>query len=286
MLKSLIYTFFLNFCLAIPFLNSSESLPLSHSVLVSVAPHKFFVEKIAEKTVKVILMVPAGASAHTFEPNPKEMLAACNADMWFQIGENFEIKAGSAIKSHHPEMQFIDLAKDLSLISDSQCQHHHHSSYDLHFWLSPQQAKIQAQTIAEALIQKYPEHAAIYLKNLNQFLHEITELNKQIREIIAQSTQRTIMVSHPAYAYFCRDYDFTQLSIEFEGKDPTPKQLTRILQAAQAAKIQTIFIQPQYSNKGATLIASKIGAKLITLDPYSENYFETLLSIAKHFANQ
>src|SRR5262249_55029513 len=91
-------------------------------VLVSVAPHKFFVEKIANDTLKVELMVPAGASSHTFEPSPRQMLNAGNAEIWFQIGESFEPKASAALKAHHPNMQLVDLRQGVDLIYDTDCK--------------------------------------------------------------------------------------------------------------------------------------------------------------------
>ena len=92
------------------------------------------------------------------------------------------------------------------------------------------------------------------------------------------------MVSHPAYAYFCRDYQLKQLSIEFEGKDPTPQKLTKILTQARNEHIRRIYIQLQYNNKGAKLIAREIGAEVITLDPYSEQFFASMREIAKAFS--
>lgn len=93
-----------------------------------------------------------------------------------------------------------------------------------------------------------------------------------------------LLVSHPAYAYFCRDYNLEQFSIEFEGKDPTPQQLTRVLQQARALKTKKIYIQRQYNNKGAKLVANELGAQLVMLDPYSENYLNTMHEIALRFA--
>jgi len=275
---------FLAFCLFSAFLRAENSEELSHYVVVSVAPHKFFVERIAGDTVKVGLMVPAGASAHTFEPNLKEMMAASKADIWFQIGESFEAKAGGALKSYNSHMQFIDLRKDLSLISDHLCHHHHASCYDLHFWLSPTMAKTQSQTIADALIATYPENKETYQKNLQLFLQELDQLDQEIHKIVANAKNRVIMVSHPAYGYFCRDYNFKQLSIEFEGRDPTPQQLTKILTDARKAHIHTIFIQMQYNSKGAKLIAQELGTRVVTLDPYSEHYIKSMLEIAENFA--
>ena len=261
----------------------------SRYVLVSVAPHKFFVEKIAGNTVKVGLMVPAGASAHTFEPSPKETLAASRADLWFQIGEGFEARASAVLKSYNPCLKLIDLRQNLSLIpydSNHTCACHSDSFFDLHFWLSPKLAKIQAETIAQTLMETYPENRMEYLQRLQAFIKELDELDQRIRVILQKPHSSIILVSHPAYAYFCRDYGFTQLSIEFEGKDPSPKQLTSVLNQARNAHITKVFVQPQYSNKGARLIAKELNAEVITLDPYSENYMASMLQIAEAFAYQ
>lgn len=280
------------FCLTTVFSCVSEA---ETYVLVSVAPHKFFVEKIAGDTLKVELMVPAGASSHTFEPTPKQMMKASNADMWFQIGESFEPRASQALLSHNPKLQLVNLRNGLDLIvskngEEGHCKCCHSSSnkndycVDPHFWLSARQAKIQAATIADALSQRYPEHKTLYETNLKKFQKELDDLDQEIQTILKPLKNRLIMVSHPAYAYFCRDYDLKQLSIEFEGKDPTPQQLTKTINTARDAHITKIFIQMQYNNKGARLIAKQIGAEVVTLDPYAENYIETMRDIARNFA--
>lgn len=255
-------------------------------VLVSVSPHKFFVEQIAGDTLKVGLMVPAGASAHTYEPTPKQMMAASGATIWFRIGEPFENKAIQALKSHHPELKIVDLRQGLDLIAGSCCCHQkcHAQSMDLHFWLSARLAQIQAETIAKALMEVYPEHTEVYKANLAKFQADLKGLDEKIQEILKPIKNRHILVSHPAYAYFCRDYGLSQYSIEVEGKDPTPQQLTRTLQLARRLNIRTIFIQIQYNNKGARLVADEIGANIVTLDPYAEDYYPSMLAIAHAFA--
>src|ERR1700733_1571045 len=51
-------------------------------VLVSVPPLKFFVECIAGNTVHVELLVPPGASPHSYEVTPRQVIAASQAIMW------------------------------------------------------------------------------------------------------------------------------------------------------------------------------------------------------------
>jgi zinc transport system substrate-binding protein len=254
-------------------------------ILVSIAPHEFFVKKIAGDTVKIGLMVPAGASAHTYEPSPRQMLQVANATLWFRMGEPFEGKAIPALKSHNPSLQVVDLRAGLNLIKP-ECLHSCCSAhaFDPHFWLSARLARTQAETIASTLIKLYPEYTALYLDNLNKFRDELVQLDQTIQKILEPIQNRNILVSHPAYAYFCRDYNLKQYSIEFEGKDPTPQQLHYILNLGRDLKIKTIFIQKQYSSKGACLIADEIKAKVVTLDPYSERYIDTMLEIARAFS--
>lgn len=255
-------------------------------VLVSVAPYRYFVHQIAKDLLDVDLMVPAGASAHTFEPTAKQMIQASRADLWFRIGEPFEKKAIDALKAAHREMALVDLRQGVNLLHSACTHHDHHASCgeDLHLWLSPRVAQIQSQTITKALSERYPQYRTQFEENLKKFLTDLASLDDFIRQTLAPVQNRTLMVSHPAYAYFCEEYQFVQLPIEFEGKDPTSKNLTQLLQKAKAAHAQAIFTQPQYSDKAARLIAKEIGAQLISVDPYSEDYENTLRKIAQLIA--
>jgi len=245
------------------------------------------VEKIAGDTLNIQLMVPAGSSSHTYEPTPRQMLSASQADIWFCLGESFEKKASASIKAHHPEMEIVDLRQGVDMIVvdplSGQCCCHA-DCRDLHIWLSAPQAKIQSKTIADALSRRYPQNAERYQAALTKFSKELDDLDKEITTILQPLQQRTILVSHPAYAYFCRDYGLAQLSIEFEGKDPTPQQMTKILNRARAEKIKKVFIQAQYPSKGARLFGQELNAEVVMLDPYSEHYMSSMLEIARQFS--
>ena len=279
--------YLLSLILAFPSIGlfAADSRPM---LLVSVAPYKYFVEKIAGDTVDVMLMVPAGASAHTYEPTPRQVLTASKAEMWFIIGESFEGRVLPSFKAHNASLETVDLRKGVDLIiadpRSGACCCCCADCQDLHIWLSPKEAKIQAVTIADALSRRYPAYSEKYQSALKELLHELDQLNSDISAQLKPLKNRLIFVSHPAYAYFCRDYDLKQLSVEVEGKDPTPQQMTKLLNQVREAKTRRIYIQPQYSNKGAKLFASEIGAEVITLDPYSEDYFKSMREIAKQFS--
>ncbi|MEC7840535.1 MAG: zinc ABC transporter substrate-binding protein [Chlamydiota bacterium] len=278
-LRNIIFVFLVSFNFYL-YADAADKTP---KVLVSIAPHRAFVREIAGNTIDVQVIVPAGASSHSFEPTPRQMVDAGKADMWFRVGESFEARFADVIRSYHPEMKMVNMRDGVSMIKAEKCHGHQcsHDFEDVHIWLSPKEVKVQAETISRALSAMYPENAQLYAKNKSNFLKKLDALDADIRKILSDCNSRILLVSHPAYAYFARDYGFTQLSVEFEGKDPTPQQLTNLIKRAKEAKVGIIFTQPQHSNKGALLIARHLNAKVENIDPYAENYFDNMRSLAE-----
>jgi zinc transport system substrate-binding protein len=264
------------------------------TVLVSVSPYAYFVNQIGKDLVHVETLIPAGANPHLYEATPKEVLGHQSAALWIYLGEALDKKVLQFFRDTRKQIQIVDVAYGIKLLSDcneeglthQHCHHHHQEEgQDLHIWLSPVLAKQQAITIAEGLKALLPKDREQIEANLHKFLSELEVLDKQIAAILLPMRDKAILVSHPAFAYFCRDYQIEQLSIEMEGKDPLPQHVTQILAMAKSHNIQSILTEPQYSNKGAELIAQSLGLKLHSVDPYAENYSENLLHIAKVIAD-
>lgn len=257
------------FCLAL--------LPLrliaSCDVLVSIPPTKFLVEKIAGGTLSVSTLVPPGLSPHDFEPNAKEMVEALGTKIWFQIGEGFERRSAKALPSGVPRVNLSWLLRsDLD------------KGHDNHIWLSPRLLKKQAVIIERELQAIFPEKSAIFAENCRQLLNALDLLEKEIKGVTDGAKRRTILVVHPAFGHFCKEYGFQQMAIEQEGKEPTAKHLIRCLAKAKEAQIEHIFTAPQYSLKEASVLAKELHATLVSIDPYREELFDNLREIATRFS--
>ena len=267
--------------LLVPFFTSckKKEKEATPKVIVSVPPYVYFVKKIAGTTVNVQTMIPPNSNPHLFEPTSHQTLLALQADIWFKIGESFERLLVDLMQENNPSLTISDLRQGIDLISYEHCFHSCSDNIDfkdVHIWTSPRLAKIQAKTIASILIEKYPKNKDIYASNLSSFLLELDQLNLDIEKKIFSIKGSAFLISHPAFAYFCKDYNLHQISIEYEGKDPTLKMLGETLNQAKEKNIKKVFIQAQYNNKGAEIIAKKIGAHLHLVDPYSINYEENL----------
>jgi zinc transport system substrate-binding protein len=203
--------------------------------------------------------------------------------IWFQIGEPFEQKLGPLLK----ETAKVDLRRGVSMIDNE--SHHCHACgqdhLDRHIWLSPKQAALQADHITKVLSARYPEQAEEFKTRNGVLKEELLALNDEIEAILKNAHAKTFLVSHPAFAYFCRDYDLKQLSVEQEGKDPRPKELEAVYRSAIETQAEVAIALPQHNNKGAQLIAERLRIPVRVIDPYSAEYFETMRTLAGLIAN-
>ncbi len=264
--------------------------PQSHKplLLVSISPYRCLTEQIAGPEFDVQTVVPAAANPHSFEPTSSQVTEMSRGVVWFRIGEPFETKILPILKKYNPNLVVCDLREGIALIEEGNglgCKHCSMDHLDRHIWLSPRLAAEQAMLIERTLSGQFPKHRELFQKNVTRLCGKLAVLDVEIQEILKPVERRTILVSHPAFGYFCKDYDFVQLSIEYEGKDPRPKHLEEILKQAVSQSMEVALALPQYNNKGAQIIAEKLHVPVHLIDPYSADYFETMRKLAHLIAD-
>lgn len=253
-------------------------------VAVSILPQRYFVKKIADDNFKVTVLIPPGASPASYEPTPNQLIDLSNSILYFRIGHiAFEKTWIDKISSSNKKMKIIDTSIGVDFIKDD----HHHSGtsiVDPHIWLSPKEVKVQLGHILRELIAIDKKNEDQYLKNYNNFLWEINELDREIKNIFKKSSKKEIMVYHPAWNYFTNNYGLILLPIEYEGKTLSPKRLKNIIAFAKEKEIGYIFVQSQFDTKSTEVIANEIGAAVVRLDPLKEDWINNMKEITRSFA--
>jgi len=246
-------------------------------LLVSIAPYQYLTEQIAGDDFTVYVVVPPNANPHSFEPTSSQTLKIGQALIWFQMGEPFEKKILPVLQSKNPSLVTKDLRDGIPMIGEGCCSV---DQMDRHIWLSPRLAAVQAVMIEEVLSQAFPEYASFFKENLAKLTASLAALDSEIHEELKKVENRSLLVSHPAFGYFCKEYGFTQLSVEYEGKDPKPQDLARIRKQAERDPMELALALPQYNNKGVQLIAKEVEAAVHFIDPYSPDYFKTMRTLS------
>ena len=275
---------------------SQEFVDSKNIVFVSILPQKYFVEQISGDLLNVQVMVKPGHSPATYEPLPQQIAALQKTDIYFRIGVPFEDVWIEKISKSNAQMKIVDTRKNIQLqemedfhdiISEEEGHHHeekHDHHYDPHIWLSPKLVKIQAKTILQSLIKQYPEHKAKFENNYAKFDKDLTQLQVYLRTSLKPVQDKKFLVFHPVWGYFSEEYQLHQIPIEIEGKTPTPRELSEIIDLVKRENIKIIFVQKQFSTKEAETIAKEINGKVISIDPLAENYIENLRSIGDTFS--
>ncbi len=251
------------------------------TIFVSIAPIKPIVEGIVGDDFTVEILVPAGASPETFEPTPKQFVALNKARMVFGTGLlDFE---RSLLERVHDQSRVIDLSSGIELISGS-CSHTHHSHHchhgvDPHIWCSPKSLATMATNAYNAIVAAMPDSVG-YADNYTLLADKLLALDEEVAEMCKMSSLPYFIIYHPALTYLARDYDLEQVAIEDEGKEPSAKHISQIIDRARKDGIKRVFYQSEFPESSVEVICEDIGAQSVEIDPLAENIFDNIRQMA------
>jgi len=247
-------------------------------VAVSVLPQAGFVEAIGGDKVAVVVMIPPGASPHTYEVTADQMTQLSDAKMYAKVGSpvEFELVWMDKLIALNKTMLVVDCSKGINLIES---QDPDEPGLDPHIWLSIKNAKIMVQNLCDGLVQVDVANKAFYEKNCADYLQELSALDASFLADLSGVTNRSFIVFHPAFGYFARDYDLTQIGVEQEGKEPDAEYLVRLIEEAKTGNIKVVFVSPQYSARSAQTVAGEIGGEVVVIDPLAREFIENMRNI-------
>lgn len=261
------------------------------NIVVSIAPQKTFVEKITKDRANVSVMVAPGSSPHSYEPKASQMVAIAKADIYFSLGVEFEHAWLERFKSQNRALRFVDISEGIAKIKILEHHHEqaeeHEEGLDPHTWTAPKNVAIMAKNIYAALVQIDPQNEQFYKTNLAEFLQEIANTDLEIKNILKDlEPKSSFMVFHPSWGYFANAYNLREIAVEAGGKNPKPKEMIEIIKKAKAERVKVIFVQPEFSDKSAKIIAKEAQIAVKKISPLNENWSQNLITMAQAIANK
>lgn len=259
------------------------------TISVSIAPQAFFIEKIANDTLNINVLMPQNVDEHLFELKPTTMRELEKSDIYFTIGLEFEKIFNEKFRQNFPKLHFVNSQENISLMAmkepDSQKdENSQKNSLDIHTWLDPVLVQTMAVTMFKALSEQYPQHKELYEKNLNAFLAELDSLNLQISSKFDTIKNRKFIVYHPSWGYFARRYGLEQIPVEIEGKEPKPKELKKLIQEAKKENIKVIFVQPGFPENAAKALSKELKARIVVINHLARAWESELLKSVDELA--
>jgi ABC-type Zn uptake system ZnuABC Zn-binding protein ZnuA len=235
------------------------------------------VRQVAGSAVEVVLLVPPGASPHTFTVKPGTARALTGCAAVFTIGHGLDDWAarlaqeagvtrtivtdvGVPLRRGYHEHHGTGPARSQSAAADA---------VDPHYWLSIPNAIRMVQFIAEVLGQLDPGARAEYEQRAAAYQEQLRHADAEIRRLLSDLPRRDIATFHMAFAYFADTYGLNVVAV-FEpapGKEPGPRYVEAFQRQVRAHKLHTVFIEPQLSEAALRGLSQDLGITLRKLDP-------------------
>lgn len=262
------------------------------TIFVSIAPQAYLVERIGGGYVETVELVKTGQNPHNFEISPRQMMSLSKAQLYFTIGMPFEAGIMSKIADAYKNLQIIDCTEGIKFITGEDHALHHEEdlpgenetagehNYDPHVWLSPENLSIIAENITASLASIDADNAENYRRNLQKFTDDLEVADAKLRASLAPFRGKTFYVFHPSFGYFADYFGLKQKAVEYQGKSPTPRRLTEMIEQAQRDSIKIIFIQPQFDMRAAEAIAEATGGAVVPMDPLARDILGNLSMMA------
>ena len=219
-------------------------------------------QNVAGDAATVESITKPGAEIHEYEPTPKDIVKAQSADLILWNGLNLERwfeRFFQNIKDK-PAVVVTEGITPLSIYEGP-----YKDAPNPHAWMSPSNALIYVENIKNALVKYDPQNADTYQKNAAAYAEKIKQLDKPLREKLAQipANQRWLVTSEGAFIYLAKDYDLKEgylwpINAEQQG---TPQQVRKLINLVKKNHIPVVFSESTVSAKPAQQVAKESGAK-------------------------
>lgn len=219
-------------------------------------------QNVAGNAATVESITKPGAEIHEYEPTPNDIVKAQSADLILWNGLNLERwfeRFFQNIKDK-PAVVVTEGITPLSIYEGP-----YKDAPNPHAWMSPSNALIYVENIKNALVKYDPQNADTYQKNAAAYAEKIKQLDKPLREKLAQipANQRWLVTSEGVFSYLAKDYDLKEgylwpINAEQQG---TPQQVRKLINLVKKNHIPVVFSESTVSAKPAQQVAKESGAK-------------------------
>jgi zinc transport system substrate-binding protein len=237
-------------------LTACGSVPSGKNTVVAAFYPLAYAAQRVSPSAKVENLTPPGAEPHDLELTPQAVARIEKAAVVLYLSHGFQPAVSDAVKSAGGRK--VDILQGLPLHSASGQEAG--LSADPHVWLDPRLFQEIVRRIAPALPQ--PVHTAPLIADLGA-------LDRDYRKGLAHCARKDIVTSHAAFGYLAQRYGLHQVPITglTPESEPTPKQLTHVIQLVRRTHATTVFFERLVSPRLADTVAREVGAHTAVLDP-------------------
>lgn len=243
-------------------------------IMATLFPQYDFAREIGGDKVEVTMLLSPGMESHSFDPTPSDIVSINKSDLFIYTGKYMETWADTIIDSiDEKNVYVLDVSNGIALDkeehSDEEEQEEHYHEYEPHIWTSPINAMQMVDNILEALVEIDPENEAYYTDNANSYKEELSKLDKDFKEVVANGNRTDIYFGGRfAMYYFAKEYGLNCIAAYdscSSETEPSAGQVASIIDSMRENDAKVVFYEELVNPQVATTIAEAVDGQTLLL---------------------
>lgn len=217
--------------------------------------------EVAGDAATVVSVTKPGAEIHGYEPTPRDIVAAQDADLILWNGLNLELWFEQFLSnlSDVPSATLTEGIEPIPIAEGS-----YEGRANPHAWMGLDNAMVYVDNIAAALAEHDPEEAETYRANAEAYKARIRERIEPLRARIAEvpEDRRWLVTCEGAFSYLARDFGLNELYLWPMNADRvgTPQQVRAVVDGVRENDVPVVFCESTVSTRPAEQVARETGA--------------------------
>ncbi len=216
---------------------------------------------VAGEHATVVSVTKPGAEIHGYEPTPRDLVSAQDADLILWNGLNLERWFEQFLSNlgDVPSATLSDGVDPMPIREGA-----YEGKPNPHAWMSPTSAQIYVDNIAAALVAADPENAEAYKANAAAYKTKLADTLAPLQAAIATvpEDKRWLVTCEGAFSYLARDLGLREAYLWPINADQTgtPQQVRRVIDTVRENAIPVVFCESTVNTDPAEQVARETGA--------------------------
>lgn len=215
---------------------------------------------VAGEHLEIESITKPGAEIHGYEPTPRDIAKATDADLILDNGLNLELWFQKFVQEADiPHVVVSEGIEPIGISEDAYA-----GKPNPHAWMSPLNVQIYADNMADAFAALDPDNAADYRENAASYKARLQAVHDALVSELEslRPSERALVTCEGAFSYLARDAGLKEVYLwpVNAEEQSTPQRVAKVVDFVRTTDVKAVFCESTVSDKAMQQVVSATGA--------------------------